>query len=209
MSDEGCARASFQDAVLSAAEWAGWFVLPELLDGSVFIAVVQDGAVIGTKDDQGFFRQIEPVQRLHEFADAPVELNDGVASEAKFCLALESLVGHSRNVEVVRAEEEEERFVLVLFDPGDRLLDPLVGQILVPKPSRMAAGVESDTADAVVDGGIVAVRPIHFERVAVSDAGGVVGAGFLSADPQRIGRVEIQDVVILYVDLRYAVVGRR
>ncbi len=39
------------------------------------------------------------------------------------------------------------------------------------------------------------------------DAGGVIGRGNLVADPQRVGRVEIQDAVILHEDLRHAVVG--
>ena len=73
----------------------------------------------------------------------------------------------------------------------------------------MAAGVEADAADAVVNGRVVAVGPVHLQGVAVGDAGGMVVAGLFHADPKWIGGIEIQDTMILDIDLRHAVIGGR
>jgi hypothetical protein len=71
----------------------------------------------------------------------------------------------------------------------------------------MAAGVEADAADAVVDGVVVAVGPVHRRRVAMGDAGGVVRSGLFVADPQRIRGVEAEDAMVFKIDLGHAVVG--
>ncbi len=112
-------------------------------------------------------------------------------------------------MDVVRGEEQKERFTLVLLDELDRLLNPLVGKVFIAEARGMPAGVEADAADAVVDRRVVAVRPVHLQRVAMRDSGGMIGARLLVPDPQRIGRIEIRNAVIVDIDLRHAVVGGR
>ncbi len=41
----------------------------------------------------------------------------------------------------------------------------------------------------------------------MSYAGGVVGGGFFTADPEWVERVEVQDCFIFHVDLGYPVIG--
>ena len=43
-------------------------------------AVIHDRAVVRAEDDQGLLGEFEAVGGLHEFADAPVELDDRVAA---------------------------------------------------------------------------------------------------------------------------------
>lgn len=120
---------------------------------------------------------------------------------------MKTLVGHARDVDVVRSEEEEEGLGAIGLQPRVGLLDPLVAEIFVAEARGLAAGVKADARNAVVDRGVVAVRPVHLQRGAVRDAGGVVVGRFFIADPERIFRVEIQDAVVFHVNLRDAVVG--
>ena len=88
------------------------------------------------------------------------------------------------------------------------LLDPFVGQIFVAEARLFAAGVETNSTDAVVDRLVVAVRPVELEFVALCQAGRMILGRFHVADPERIGRIEIFHTVIFDIDLRHAVVGR-
>ena len=173
----------------------------------VLVTVVANRAVVRAKHNHSIVRELEPVECLDQFADAPVELNDHVAAIAEGGGATESFVRNARHVEVVRREKEEERIVLVGLDPLVRLVNPLIGQVFIAESCRVAAGVKSDPADAVVNGGIVAVTPIHLQRTAMGDAGGMIGAGFFASHPERVIRIEIFHAPILDVNLRHTVVG--
>ncbi len=81
--DERRARSAFVDAVLAAGVRAGGAVLADLLDRSVLVAVVEHRAVVAAEDDERVFRQLQSIERLHQFADAPVEFNDRVAAKAE------------------------------------------------------------------------------------------------------------------------------
>ncbi len=72
-------------------------------------------------------------------------------------------MGHAGDVDIVGGEEEEEGLVLVGFDPLDGLGDPFIGEVFIAEAGLVSAGVESDTADAVMDGVVMAVGPVHFE----------------------------------------------
>ena len=205
--DEGGAGAAFVDRVFPAFVGAGGFVAAELFEGFVFVAIIHDGAVIGAEDDEGFFGELETVEGLHDLADGPVELDDGVGAEAMGRDALKALVRDARDVEVVGGVEEEEGLIFVFFDEGVGLLDPFVGEVFIAEAGFVAAGVETDTGDAIVDGGIVSVGPVHLEGVAMGDAGGVIRGRFFPSNPEGIGGVEIEDAAFGDVDLRDAVVG--
>jgi len=111
----------------------------------------------------------------------------------------------------VRCQEQEERLGRTGGDPGldpaDALGDPGGGEILVAEAGRRAAGEEADPADALVNGAVVAVRPVHHQPVAVVDAVDVVGRGPAVAHPERIGGVEPAHVPVLDEHRRDAVVG--
>ena len=110
---------TFQDAVFPAAEGTGWFVFPKFWDGSVLVAVVENRTVVGTEYDQRRRIEIEAFEGCHQLADAPIELEYGVAAKSQTAFSVESLVGHSWHVKVMRRKEQEKRFVSMGFDPGD------------------------------------------------------------------------------------------
>ena len=70
----------------------------------------------------------------------------------------------------------------------------------------MTAGVKPDSADAVMDRGIMPVAPIHLQRVPMRNSSGMVRARFHSADPERILGVKILYAMILVVHLRHTMV---
>ena len=76
-------------------------MVTEFFKGFVLIAVVHDWAVVGAEDDEGVFGELETVEGLHDFTDGPVELDDGVCTEAVWGDALEALVWDARDVDVV------------------------------------------------------------------------------------------------------------
>ena len=90
----------------------------------------------------------------------------------------------------------------------NRLLDPFVRQIFVTKTSSVSAGVESDSGNAVVDGVIVTVGPVHLQRVPVGDARRVILARLLLPDPEGVLRIEVHDTVVLDVHAGHTIVGR-
>ncbi len=205
--DEGGAGAGFKDGVFAAAEGSGGLVVAELGDGAVGISIVEDGTVVGAEEDEGVLGELVFFEGGDDFADAPIELEDGIAAEAGAAFALEALVGDAGDVVVVGGEEEEEGGVFVGGDELFGFLDPFVGEVFIAEACGGGTGVESDAADAVVDGGVVAVGPIHFEGVAVGDAGGLLGVDGFVADGERVGGVEVENAVVFNVDLGHAVVG--
>ena len=54
---------------------------------------------------------------------------------------------------------------------------------------------------------VVAVAPVHFELVAVCDAGRFAGDGLAVADLDGVGGVEVDDAVVFHVDAGDAVAG--
>ena len=74
---------------------------------------------------------------------------------------------NARHVNVMRRKEQKERLLLVLLNPGIRLLHPCIRQILITKTRRLAARVKSNAADPIVNRTIVPVTPVHLERLAM------------------------------------------
>ena len=115
-------------------------------------------------------------------------------------------MGDAGDVEVVGGVEEEEGFVLVRLDEFVRLLDPLVGEVFIAEARVVSAGVKADAGDAIVNGSVVPVGPIHLEGVAVTFSGGVIRGGSFVSHPERVGGIEVEDAGVGEVDLRDAVV---
>ncbi len=49
--------------------------------------------------------------------------------------------------------------------------------------------------------------PVHLQGVPVGFSGGMIGAGNLIAHPEGVFGVQVQDVMIFYVNLRHPIVG--
>ena len=89
---------------------------------------------------------------------------------------------------------------------ADQLNDLRLGDI--DPLRRLAASEKTDSPDAVHDGVVVPVRPVHHQTRAPADAIGEVGRGLCVAHPERVRRIEAPHAVILDEDLRHAVVRR-
>ena len=200
-------RAALEHAVFTAAERAVRAVVAHLFERAVLVAVIADRAIVRAKNNERVVGKFQPVEGLDQFANAPVELHDSVAAKAEAGCAVETFVRHARHVQIVRGEKQEERIVPVGLDPFVGLLHPLVGEVLVAETRRVAAGVKADPADAVMDGRVVPVAPVHLEGAAVRKPRRVVGAWLFPADPQRILWVEILHAMVHDINLWHAIVG--
>ncbi len=74
--DERRARAAFQDAVFPTAERTSGLEGAVLFLGGVLVSVDQHWPVVGAEDDECLLLQVQSVERLHQFADAPIQLYD-------------------------------------------------------------------------------------------------------------------------------------
>ena len=155
----------------------------KLFNRIIFVAVVEDWSIVRTKNDQRVFGEPEPFDGLCQFTHTPVELQDAITARAKFGFSLESFVRDTRNMDVLRGEEEEERPILVGFDPAIGFGNPLVGYIFVAKPSFVSTGVKSDPADSIVYGLIVSMGPVHLQRASMGDTRGMVFRWFVVPNP--------------------------
>ena len=205
--DEGCAGAAFLDLVLAAGIRPSRFVVMEFFHGGVFVTIIEDGTVVRAEDDHGVFLQSLFLEDSDNFANTPVQLDDGIASEAGAGFAVKTLMRHAWHVNIVRGKVEEKGIGFVLFDPSLRFLHPLVSKVLIAETGGVASGVEANAADAIVDGAVVAVAPVHLELITVADACFVVRAGFFVAYPERVLGVEVEHAVVLHIDLGDTVIG--
>ena len=86
-------------------------------------------------------------------------------------------------MDVLRGEEEEERSILVGFDPAIGFRDPLVGHVFVAKSGFVSTGVKSDPADSIVYGLIVSMGPVHLQYASMGDTSRMVFCWFVAPDP--------------------------
>ena len=205
--EEGHAGARLEVAVFTAAPQTGGLVRAELRHRVVLVAVVNHWAVVAAEDDHRFLREFEAVERGEQFAHAPVHLHDGVAARAHAGLAHEARMRHARHMDVLRAEVEEEGFVLVCLDEADGFADENVRHVLVLPVRRRAALHVADAADAVDEGHVVAVAGVHLEQLGVRLAGGQAGERFLVTHFNRVLRVEASDTAVANVNTGHAVAG--
>ena len=84
-----------------------------------------------------------------------------------------------------------------------------VGHVLVDPSRGLPAGHVADPADAVDDRLVVAVARLQLEQVGVRRAGRLVADRLAVTDPDRVARVEADDVVAPDEHAGHAVAGRR
>ena len=175
------------------------------LHGAVGIAVVEDRAVVAAEKHQRVLAQVEPVERLQELADAPVQLFDGVAAQAALALADERFVGRARHVDVVDREVEEQRPLAVL--PEEFL-----------RRSTRVRAISSSFHQAACPPAIQPMRlmrstivPLCCESAGYRSISGwscarwLVAEPMLVADRQRIGLGQPAHAISLYIRARHAI----
>ena len=95
----------------------------------------------------------------------------------------------------------------MVLDELNRFLDPLICEVFIAESGSMSSCIESDSTDAIMNGRIVTMGPVHLERVAVSLPGWMIRAGLFFANPQRVFGIEVRYAMIVDVNLRHAIVG--
>lgn len=207
--DERGPRATFHHIVFAAAKGAIGIMAAEFIDGIVLVSIIEDWSIVTAEQDECVIGDANMIERLEELSDAPVEFEDCITAWSERRLSLKSFVWYPWHVDVMGGEKQEEWLGAVLFDPISGLVNPAIGEIFVAKASGSASGIKADPADAVVNGSIVAMRPIHLQGFTVGDSGWMIVAWLFIANPQWIVGVEIEYAMIADIDLRYAIIGRR
>ena len=184
-------RAPLEQAVLAPAERTGRPVAVEVADGPVRVAVVHHGAVVAGEHDERTVRELEPVERVEDLPDAPVQLLHDVAAHAASALPREPGVRDARDVDVVGGEVEEERPGRVPLDERDGLAGEDVGHVLV----RPIARTFPPAMDPIrlMPLTIVWSWPwlgFSLEQVGVRRAGRLVADRLAVTDPDRVARIE-------------------
>src|SRR5688572_13261524 len=107
----------------------------------------------------------------------------------------------TRDMDVVRGEEEEEGIGFVLRDVVGGALQEIVGHVFVDPISGFAAGLVTDPGDAVDDGLVVAMAGMVFEEFGIFGAGGIgVVDGLAELNCKRVARSKAEDAMVLDVN---------
>ena len=64
-------------------------------------------------------------------------------------------------MQIMGGKEQKEGIFFIFLYPFFRFFHPFVSQVLIPKTGGMTACIKTDSADTVVNGRVVTVRPIH------------------------------------------------
>ena len=109
---------------------------------------------------------------------------------------------------VVRREKQKEWLMPVRFHELDGLINPLIRQVLITKPRRVASCIEANSTYPIVNRCMMTMRPIHLQGTAMREPRRMLGIGLGVTHPQRILRIEIRNPMIVNVNLRHSVVRR-
>jgi hypothetical protein len=154
-------------------------VVAVLLNRVIFVAVIKHRPVVAAEHDQRVVGKALLSKQLRQLAHAPVKLEDRIAAWPKLGEPLKPLVHNPGHMAFMRRKEQEEGLPwgarLMLRDACPAPLHPGIGQVFIAEAGSMAAGVEADAADAVVDRLVVAVRPVHLQARPLALAGGMIG----------------------------------
>ena len=71
----------------------------------------------------------------------------------------------------------------------------------------MSSRVETNTADTVMDGRVVTVRPVHLQSVTMGNTGRVILTWLFHPNPEGVLRVQVKHPMVLDIDLRNSVIG--
>ena len=71
----------------------------------------------------------------------------------------------------------------------------------------MSTGVITDSTDAIVNGVVMAMAPVHLQGIPMGYSRRVIRIRFLHAHPEGILGVEVENTVVLDIDLRNTVIG--
>ena len=142
-------------------------MVSESLDRAVFVAIIEHRPVVAADHDQGTLVEIAFLEGLDQCTDRPIQLHDRISSGSVRSRAREPLMHNPWDMQRMRTKVQKERFVAMRSDPRVGLASPMIGKILVSKTSLRPPRVEPDSANAVMDRRVVAMRPIHLQRTAM------------------------------------------
>ena len=205
--DEGDARAGLVGAVFPAPVMLHGGVPVQQFEGLVLVAVVDDGAVVATEDEDGVVGKLEAVEGVHDFAYGPVQLEDDVATGAHAALSGETGVGDAGNVDVLGAHVEEEGAGLVVDDEVLGLGGDDVGYLFIVPEGGFSAGHPADAGDAVDDGVVVSLAGLEGDEFGVFESGGPVAYFVVVADGDGVVGVEACHAAVFDEDAGHAVDG--
>ena len=131
MDNERHTCTAFECAVLSATQAACRRVVAHKLFGLVNISVIEYRTVVAGEYNQCVIEQSLFFKGVDNFAYAPVELYNGIATQAHIALSAETRVGEARNVNIVGGKVHKERLVAVLLYEIHSVFGYAVGYVLV------------------------------------------------------------------------------
>ena len=177
------------------------------LHGLILIAVVEDGSVIGSINHEGVLGEALLLELGQDTPHLIIERHDGVTTRAQGRAACVTRIMHARHMVLMRSVVEEEWLGLVGRDERAGLVGEHIAHGLVIPKGRLTALHPTDAPDAVHQGHIMTVRPIHLQLGPLGRRRevGVAWKRILVADFNRILGVEPDHSTILDEDGRDAV----
>lgn len=193
---------------LDAPQRSGGRMAPELLNGEVAIAIVQNRAVVVAKDYERVVREVEALQGFDDFADAPVELEDHIASRPQAAVPRESWMRDTGHMDVRGGKVEEKGLLLVLLDKLTAF--PVMVSAMLSSVQRADCPPRINPIRLIPFtgcGAVVALAQAHLEQLRVFPAGRFSAHFVHVADLDGIDGVDPDHALVFDIDARHAIQG--
>ena len=176
--------------------------------GMVFVAVVQHRTVVAGQDNDRVVGQSLAAQGFSEPADRIVELQDSLSAQAHRTLAPKPLVRHTRHVDIVCTEIEEEGAAGVLMDKAHGMGRDGVGNVLIAPQGLAPTPHVADAPYTVHDAHVVSVAgTLLGQQLGIVAPGRLSGKVLAVAHADGRSRVAMGHLAVLNIDTRHAVGG--
>ena len=176
-----------------------------LVGGLVEIPIEQHRPVVAGEDDESVVSDLESIKCGHDLAHRPVDFHYGIAADATAALAAKPWMRSTGHVRIVRAEVEKKRLVAICLDEPHRTFCERVGDVFVGPQRGLASGHVANPADAIEDDIGVLFVGAHLQQLWVVPSGGLAADRAVVAHLDRVGGVELGDVVTINEHAGHAV----
>ena len=143
---------------------------------------------------------------LEQFAHTPVSLNDSVATRTHCRGTHKAAVRSTRHVRLMESVVEEERLALVFAHEILHLVHEIVRHVLVHPTGLFSATHKADTGNAVDDGLVMSVRPLHFQHFRIGQRRRFALKILFIAHFDRVVRVKAHHIAVFHINRRHTVV---
>ena len=175
----------------------------------ILITVIDDRPVVATENKDGIVRNAQAIERMHDFAYSPIELEDDITTSSQPTLTCKARMRYARHMNVLRTHIKEERLVFVIDNKVLSLIRDNISNIFVYPQSRFTTCHPSDTRNAVDNRIVMSLAGFQFDQFRIFFTCRPVAHFVFIADGNRIVRIKSIHTAVFYKYTRNTIDGSR